>query len=219
MTNILHEIGRKYGTDKSTHVHQGISYLHIYDRYFNNIRHNVKSMLEIGVKDGRSLRMWQEYFPNAFIYGMDINPASKAHEDGRIKIIIGDQNDDEDLQHIKNEIGVCDIILDDGSHMTDHQIKSFNMLYDSVPRGGFYVIEDLRNSYEEMNGTRDLREIWSGMEYNKPDDPLLNKRTDFNEWMEAKIKNLDDIYFKEEKTSLFALHYYQQIIIFENFNN
>ena len=37
MTNILHEIGRKYGTDKSTHVHQGISYLHIYDRFGNHI--------------------------------------------------------------------------------------------------------------------------------------------------------------------------------------
>jgi len=213
MTNTLQEIGRKFGTDKSQHSYKGVTYLHIYDRYFNNIRHNVKSILEIGVKDGRSLRMWQEYFPNAFIYGMDIDPASKGHEDGRIKIIIGDQNDDEDLQRVKDEIGMCDIILDDGSHITQHQIRSFNVLYDSVMKGGFYVVEDLRNSYEELTDPNDLRSIWSGMSYNKPDDPLKNHRKDFNEWIEAKVRALD---FHEQDTNILAIHHYPMIVVFEN---
>lgn len=213
MANVLQELGIKYHTDKSWHVYNGITYLDIYDRYFNKMRHDVKTMLEIGVRDGGSLRMWQEYFPNAIIYGVDINPDCKKHENDRIKIIIGDQNDDDNLNQIKNIIGSCDIILDDGSHMTKHQIRTFNVLYGSVKRGGYYVIEDLRNSYEEVNEMHDLRNVWSGMSYNKPDDLLKNVRKDFSDWIESKVKDLD---YHKQNMNLLAIHHYPMIIIFEN---
>lgn len=211
--NILQQLGLKYGTDKSRHAYKGITYLDIYDKYFNSIRYSVKSILEIGIRDGSSLRMWKEYFPNAVIYGVDINPECERHQEDRIKIIIGDQNDDNDLNRIKNEIGLCDIILDDGSHITRHEIRTFDVLYNSVIRGGYYVIEDLRNSYEELTDLHDLRKIWFGMSYNKPDDPLKNYRKEYTDWIEVKIKELD---FHKENLNLLAIHHYPMIVIFEN---
>lgn len=209
----LQEIGNKYGTDKSRHKYRNISYLDIYDQYFNSIRYNVKTVLEIGVLNGQSLLMWRDYFPNAIIYGVDINPDCKQFETNKIKIIIGDQNDENFLNQLKKDIGTCNIILDDGSHITNHQIKTFNVLYDLVERGGYYIIEDLRNSYEEFSGGHDLRKIWPGMKYNNPDDLLINHRKDFDDWVEQKIKELD---FHSENNLLMAIHHHPMIIIFEN---
>ena len=50
--------------------------------------------MEIGVYHGNSLKVWKDYFPNAEIYGIDIDPSCKKFEDERTKIIICDQNDD-----------------------------------------------------------------------------------------------------------------------------
>ena len=122
----LQEIGLKYGTDKSGHSYKGISYLDIYHKHFEKNRLDVRTFVEIGILNGSSLKMWKEYFPNATIYGIDIDPRCKSFEDDRVKIIIGDQNDDDFLNRIKVEIPSIDILLDDGSHITDHQIKTFS---------------------------------------------------------------------------------------------
>ena len=158
--------------------------------------------------------MWEEYFPNATIYGIDINPLCKQFESGRVKIFIGDQNDDNFLNGIKSVIGNIDVLLDDGSHITKHQIKTYDILYPSVVKGGFYIIEDLSNSYEEILNHHDLRSIWPGMSLNKSDDDLKNYRADFNIWIEDKIKNLD---LRSNKNNMLSIHFHPMIVVFENF--
>lgn len=210
----LHNLGKKYGTDKcdDSHTYKNVSYCDIYDKYFSNIRHKVKKFVEIGIKDGASLKMWQEYFPNAIIYGIDIDPRCKAFEDDRIKCYIGDQNDENFLLEMKRIIGNYDILLDDGSHITEHQIKTFKILYENCNDDGFYVIEDLRNSYEEVLNHHNIREIWTGMNYNHENDTLKNYRKDFNEFVEKQVKKLD--FFDSGK--LYSIHHYPMIVIFEN---
>ena len=39
-----------------------------------------------------------------------------------------------------------DIILDDGSHIVEHMILSFNTLFKYVKPGGFYIIEDIKKN-------------------------------------------------------------------------
>lgn len=212
--NYLQELGLKYGTDKSTHTYNGVTYLDVYNRYFQDIRNDVKVFVEIGILNGRSLKMWEEYFPNATIYGIDINPLCKQFESGRVKIFIGDQNDDNFLNEIKYVIGNIDVLLDDGSHITKHQIKTYDILYPSVVKGGFYIIEDLSNSYEEILNHHDLRSIWPGMSLNKSDDDLKNYRADFNIWVEDKIKNLD---LRSNKNNMLSIHFHPMIVVFENF--
>lgn len=210
----LQEIGQKTGTDKCGFLYKNITYLDVYHKHFENKRFEVKTFVEIGILNGSSLRMWKEYFPNATIYGIDIDPRCKSFEEDRIKIFIGDQNDENFLEEIKNKIPNIDILLDDGSHITHHQIKTFNFLHNNITKGGFYVIEDLRNSYEEVSEQHDLRNIWPGMRYNKPEDKLKNYRKDFNEWIQKMVKQLD---FYDENNNICGIYHYPMIIVFENF--
>src|SRR3954471_10641143 len=93
----LCDLSAKYGTDKG-HPHR---YTPIYYAYLEPIRDNVKKVLEIGIcttrdipngRTGASLFMWEEFFPKADIYGIDIDPASMVHT-GRIMSAIANQGD------------------------------------------------------------------------------------------------------------------------------
>ncbi len=61
---------------------------------------------------------------------------------------IGSQSDASFLKQVIDEFGPFDIIIDDGSHHTAHQIQSFNHLFDmGLKAGGQYLVEDLHASY------------------------------------------------------------------------
>jgi hypothetical protein len=211
---ILQELGLKYGTDKSRHQYKNVSYLDIYNKHFEKDRNEVKTFVEIGILNGSSLKMWRDYFPNATIYGIDIDPRCSSYESDRIKVFIGDQNDDIFLEKIKNEIGEIDILLDDGSHITSHQIKTFNYLYPSIKKGGFFAIEDLRNSYEEFLNHHNIRNEWPGMKYNDSTDQLKNYRHEFDTWVSKMVKQLD---FHDTENNIYGIYHYPMILIFENF--
>jgi hypothetical protein len=206
----LQKLGKKYGTDKSRHSFKSSTYLDIYDKHLNDKRENVKVLVEIGILNGASLRMWKEYFPNATIYGVDINPECEKYKEDRIEILIGDQNDDIFLTFLKNKLPNIDVLLDDGSHITKHQIKTFNYLKDNITKGGTYIIEDLANSYEEFVGDIDLRLMWPGMALNKKEDTLKNKREDFNNWIQGIVKQID---LRDSDSKIFSVHHYFMIVI------
>ena len=135
---MLVELGKKHKTDKVDH-----RYLPIYERKFDSVKADVKKILEIGVAYGSSMRMWKEYFPGAMIYGIDIHGDAKKKEEDRIKVFIGDQSDEFFLASVISSIGGdIDIIIDDGSHNPEHQIKSFTKLFPFLKSGGTYIVED-----------------------------------------------------------------------------
>lgn len=215
----LNKLGSKYGTDKVdiNHSYKGITYLDIYHRYMGASRLRVKTFIEIGVCGGQSLKMWKEYFPNATIYGIDIDPSCRQHAEERIEIIIGDQNDDNFLKSLAEKFkDSIDILLDDGSHITKHQIKTYSYLYPCIKSGGLFIIEDLANSYEEWVNDINLRDIWPGMIYNKPNDELKNYREDFNTFINSVVKKLDLNKINKHDTHMVSIHFYPMIVIFEN---
>ena len=136
--NLLIRLSDKYKLTKRIH-----NYLIYYWNNFRDIRCSVKNVLEIGVQTGNSLLLWEEFFPNADVYGIDIDPQCKKLESGRKKIRIGDQSDDQFLQEVVTDAGgYFDIIIDDGSHRPLHQLGSFNYLFPYLSEDGIYVIED-----------------------------------------------------------------------------
>lgn len=147
--SILDEIGRKHGTDKSSLVHD---YLRKYEKYFFLNRNDKIKILEIGVQDGASLRTWKEYFFNAQIFGLDINPECKKYEEERITIEIGSQTDENFLKEVCNQYGPFDVIIDDGSHINSHVIFSFKVLFNYLKPQGLYLVEDTTTSYWESYG-------------------------------------------------------------------
>lgn len=146
-------LGFKHLGDKFSH-----GYLQYYDFHFSSVRKNKLNIFEIGIggyadpKDGgASLRLWQDYFPNGRVFGLDIYDKS-AHEDKRIKTFIGSQNEPSFLRELASKIGKIDIIIDDGSHVNEHIITSFNVLFPLLGEDGIYVIEDINTSYSASYG-------------------------------------------------------------------
>lgn len=104
-----------------------------------------KSILEIGVQSGNSLRMWREAYPDAKVVGIDVDPDVGMAED--CLTIIGDGHDPEFLAKVWDEHGPFDLVIDDGSHQVADQIRTFGALLPLMGKGSTYVCEDLHTSY------------------------------------------------------------------------
>jgi len=128
---------RKEDSDLAMH------FLEVYTHHFEARRKEIKSVLEIGVQYGGSLKMWRDYFPNAQITGMDINKKCKKHRGDRIDVVVGDQGN----TLLLDSFGNFDIIIDDGGHTMSQQKDSIRILWEHLNSGGVYVLEDLETSY------------------------------------------------------------------------
>lgn len=139
--NELKRISSKFNTDKF--LEHG--YNRYYEGYLNKFKDDEFTLFEIGVYKGNSHDLWLEYFPNAYILGLDIDIEWNAP---RIKVIKGDQSKMEDLEKIVKLANNCKFIIDDGSHHPDHQLLGFNYLFEHLLEdGGIYIIEDIETSY------------------------------------------------------------------------
>jgi len=142
--SILDKIAKKHGTDKSSEIH---NYCVKYEKYLPFKREDNLTILEIGILGGQSLKMWKEYFFNSHILGIDINPDCKQYEEERVSVEIGSQVDGNFLSRLWQQYGPFDMILDDGSHMNEHVIFSFEHLFGSLKSQGIYIVEDMVTSY------------------------------------------------------------------------
>ena len=134
-------ICEKYGSDKGISNH---GFTPFYDKHLSSIRVNAKKIVEIGVDKGNSLKMWKEYFPNATIIGADVNIDPNLIDE-RIKLKTVDQSKRLHLVALK-EANDADVIIDDGSHMMNHQQTTLGVLFMKLKKGGFYILEDLHTS-------------------------------------------------------------------------
>lgn len=142
----LTHIARKYDTDKAIHTH----YLRNYEQYFGGVRDQKLRLLELGIKEGGSLLLWRDYFPNALIVGLDIEAVSLNDATGRIRTYQGMQQNTRLLDQIAHENAPegFDIIIDDCSHIGELTRISFWHLFDNhLKPGGLYVIEDWSTGY------------------------------------------------------------------------
>ena len=134
-------------------INKWVHYFPIYERHFSSWRNKSVTFLEIGVRHGGSLQMWQRYFgPMAKIVGIDIDPGCAAHEAPGIFVRIGDQSDHAFLRDVLGEFGAPDIVLDDGSHHMSHIASAFQLLYPQMHKNGVYMVEDLHTAYWEEYG-------------------------------------------------------------------
>jgi demethylmacrocin O-methyltransferase len=150
-------LARHFGCDKwGDHF-----YTAAYERHFDEYRDQRVRLLEIGIGGfesprlgGESLRMWRHFFRRGLIYGLDLYEKS-ALDELRVQTVQGDQSDAPSLAALAGGIGPLDIVIDDGSHLSDHVLTSFTTLFPLLADGGIYVIEDLQTSYwPGWNGAR-----------------------------------------------------------------
>lgn len=185
-----------------------------YDRHFSPFRHRPINLLEIGIGGyenpsggGQSLRMWDEYFSSALIYGIDIYDKS-PHAQGRIRTRQGSQDDPGFLRKVAGEVDAgFDIVIDDGSHVNQHVITSFATLFPLLNDGGLYAIEDLQTSY------------WPGFGGSSDDLNTPSSALGFFKHLIDSL-NYEEIIRPEYEPSYFdkhvvGLHFYHNLLIIE----
>ena len=149
----LETIFDKYNSDKGSNFH---NYCRQYEELLRKYRHKNISLLEIGIFQGESLKIWKDVFPNAVrIVGIDINGKCKQYEDiqNNIHVEIGDATRIDTIRSVTSKFGNFDIILDDGSHINKDVIKSFEHLFPLLRDNGLYIVEDTIcfKSYSHMD--------------------------------------------------------------------
>lgn len=209
----LQVLGQIFGTDKVG----GHLYTTHYTTHLKRFRYKRIKLLEIGVggydnphAGGRSLRMWKSYFPFGKIFSLDIYDKS-ALEESRIRIFKGSQVDKEFLYKITDEIGQLDIIIDDGSHINEHVIETFKLLFPKVKDGGIYIIEDMQTSYwEDFGGdSKDLSNPKTMMNYFKGLTDSLNNQEFANDGYKQS-------YYDKK---IVSMHFYHNMLFIYKGNN
>jgi hypothetical protein len=184
----LEDIHKKYDTDKGVRH----SYIEFYDKLFSELKNDQINVCEVGCLTCQSLMMFNDYFPNATIYGVDNWSRIK---DGKITGFTKTHDVQELLNNIKtnyprivlkafdstvqsNEFDGLKfkIIIDDGDHRPEAQIATFLNLYKYLDNGGIYVIEDVesRQAADKIIAHIDKKNRIRYIPFGKiPDDNLI----------------------------------------------
>lgn len=139
----LTSLAYKYGTDKLVH-----GYLPHYDLRFQSLADAPIRLLEIGIYQGASLRMWRDYFHNGQIFGID-HWIPAIFTDTRIESLHGSQQNPGFMQEVVKQLCNLHIVIDDCSHNPEDQLVSFKFLWPIVESNGWYCIEDCFTYFEE----------------------------------------------------------------------
>lgn len=143
----LTELFDRYGSDKGT---QGDG--HLYSVHYERlVPRSTQKILEIGLGsyidfNGSfgSVLAWLEWLEDGTLYGFDIvSPPQEILDRKNFVFFQGDQGSRGDLERLATAIGQVDVIIDDGSHLSEHQILSLEVLWKCVKPGGVYVVEDV----------------------------------------------------------------------------
>lgn len=162
--NELTLLCEKYGSDKGGNffkkkiIGSGHTYTDYYYDIFYEKKKQIKNLFECGLgtndlniqsnmgihaRPGASLRVWRDFFPEANIFGADIDKKIIFQEE-RITTFQMDQTNSYSINSaFKNITTGFDIIIDDGLHLFDANICLYENLISKLNPNGYYVIEDV----------------------------------------------------------------------------
>tara|TARA_B100001250_G_scaffold365219_1_gene345784 strand:- start:1254 stop:2045 length:792 start_codon:yes stop_codon:yes gene_type:complete len=167
----LCEISKNYKTDKSPynpkHRH---SYTGIYHFLFHKIKNYNLNIAEIGCYKNEGMKMFREYFKNSNLYGYDIGQkyidSAKKDDLKNTFYFLMDAGNNENIQ---NGLSKCpekfDIIIDDSSHIFDHQIKIIRNSVFFLKDGAYLIIEDIFNNRKEHSEKNYFQSLSSVKKY------------------------------------------------------
>lgn len=166
-------------TDKNT----SHSYLPVYEKLFEPYRHTAKGVLEIGIAQGGSIKLWRDYFYKAIIYGIDIYTTENMPSDllSLPDVCCFTSTDAYSPEFINQIPHPLDIVIDDGPHTLVSQQQAILQYLPKLKSNGLLVIEDIQdyNHIDILHKTipytipctveiHDLRQ-----QKNRPDDILF----------------------------------------------
>ena len=152
----LCEAGSKYSTDKSPYsvgtVHRH-AYTAAYDLLLSPLKEKAIVFGELGILDNASIKMWRSYLPQAALYGFEFfdERIEKARNDSvaNTTYINADVSSVESLRVAFASAGrLFDILIDDSTHLFDHQINFVEAAVDFVCPSGLIIIEDIFRQWD-----------------------------------------------------------------------
>jgi cephalosporin hydroxylase len=128
-----------------TDKHTDHSYTDVYERLFAPFRMECKAVLEIGVQTGGSMRLWNGYFPNALVHGIDVNIyENQCREDApRVRLIQANAYTQECASTFAPKS--LDVVIDDGPHSLESMQQAIALYLPAVRPGGYLIIEDIQS--------------------------------------------------------------------------
>jgi len=150
--------------------------------------------------------MWRTYFPRGRVYGIDIYD-KRLHDERRITTFQGSQADQAFLSAVATAIGDIDIVIDDGSHVNEHVLRSFAFLFPRLSENGIYVIEDTQTSYWPSMGG-------SSEDLDRPDTTMgfVKRLTDGMNYAEYEKNAYEPGYYDKH---IVAMHLYHNIVFIQ----
>jgi cephalosporin hydroxylase len=134
-------------TDKQT-AH---SYLPVYEELLQKKKQSAKSVLEIGIYYGGSIKLWKDYFTNAKVYAVELFDLRHVwdvlHHDERI--VLYTSTDAYNPQFVKTKLADqglrFDMILDDGPHTLESMKACIQLYLPLLADDGILIIEDIQS--------------------------------------------------------------------------
>ena len=115
------------------------------------LQNSAKNVLEVGICDGGSIRLWHDYFVNAHVYGLDV--IEKPREtwfdivnQPRITLFSQNAYDSDFVTREFLDKGLkFDMILDDGPHTLESMIMFVTLYSQVLSDTGLLVVEDVQD--------------------------------------------------------------------------
>ena len=120
-------------------------------RYLPEFKFQEGQLLEVGLGcdmgygPGKSAKLWREYFPKMDIHFVEFDgECVKKHSNKftGINVHVGDQGDPMLMSRLVNSFDKLKILIDDGSHLTSHNIATMSMLLPGMEKNGVIFVED-----------------------------------------------------------------------------
>ena len=155
----LNDLAFKYRSDKGTIQFSPTTWMHCYTRLYDEIfsprrdqKLNILDIGAVGENHGGSSMMLAEYFPNAQIYSIDLNPEVMTLESDRIKAqVVNLDNEMDTIVKLSSWNVPFDIVVEDASHQPKQQMRTLVNLHPLLANGFQYIIEDVCDNHEILH--------------------------------------------------------------------
>lgn len=160
------QLGANFGTDKSPYstTHHRHAYTAVYDLLFASRRFDQLVLGELGILDNMSMHVWRSFFPLATLHGFEYFDekitAARSHRLPRATYRHVDVGSTQSIFHALNEVGTLfDILIDDSTHLFEHQINFVKVAVDFLKPGGIVVVEDVFRGWDEARYSTSLADV------------------------------------------------------------
>jgi hypothetical protein len=157
----LDELAALHASDKGSAPGRGLfpkRYVPVYEHLLEPLRDQQCQIVEYGVYNGGSIRMWLDHLPKARVIGVDLRAAPRSiATNNRYTHVQGNQS----LAETRDEVlrarkGPIDAIIDDCSHQTEDHRATYELMWPHLRPGGWYAIEDLHATPASVPWLKDL---------------------------------------------------------------